>query len=72
MAPEVRKNFELLLKGELQYTSPNFGFNMLIGKLQKRVANNPKSMESCIDEADRFASKYQRMARDEFSKIANL
>ena len=42
MAPEVQEKFEKLLKGQLQYTSPNFGFNMLIGKLQKRVARMMK------------------------------
>ena len=72
MAPNVQTKFELLLQKKLKYTSANLGFNMLISKLQRKVASDPGSMEACIREVDDFAAKFPAVVNADFARIAAL
>lgn len=72
MAPNVQAKFELLLQKKLKYTSANLGFNMLISKLQRKVASDPESMSACIGEADDFAAKFPAVVNADFARIAAL
>ena len=50
----VQEKVKKILRGELQYTSSNLAFNMIISKMQKRVKADPGSMESCMTEMNEF------------------
>ena len=72
MAPNVEAKFQLILRKELKYTSANLGFNMLISKLQRKLAGNPGCMAECLKEADEFAAKFPAVVNADFAKIAAL
>lgn len=72
MAPNVQAKFELILQKKLRYTSANLGFNMLISKLQRKVASDPESMAACLKEIDDFAAKFPMVVNADFARIAVL
>lgn len=72
MEPDIQEKFERILQGELKYTSANLGFNMLISKLQRRVAKDPACMDVCLGEVDDFASRFPTVVNADFAKIAAL
>ena len=72
MAPNVQTKFELILQKKLKYTSANLGFNMLISKLQRKVASDSESMPACLSEIDDFAAKFPAVVNADFAKIAAL
>ncbi|MBE6910173.1 MAG: hypothetical protein E7474_11470 [Ruminococcaceae bacterium] len=72
MAPNVQAKFQLILQKKLKYTSANLGFNMLISKLQRKVASDPDSMTACLNEVDEFAAKFPAVVNADFAKIAAL
>ena len=72
MAPNVEAKLQQLLLGELKYTSGNLGLNMLIARLQKRVAEDSDCMAACIEELDAFAAKYPTLVSVDFDNIAAL
>ncbi len=72
MAPNVQTKFQLILQKKLKYTSANLGFNMLISKLQRKLANDPESMEACLKEVDDFAARFPAVVNGDFAKIAAL
>lgn len=72
MAPDVQEKFQLILQRKLRYTSSNLGLNMLISRLQRKVANDPSCMEACIGEVDAFAEKFPMVVNADFAKIAAL
>ena len=72
MDAAVRDNVEKILKRELRYTSSNLAFNMLISKLQKKLSEDPGSMDSCMKEMDEFLAKYPIVAKVDLANIAVL
>ena len=72
MAPNVQTKLEQLLRGELKYTSDNLGLNMLITRLQKKVAEDSDCMGECVHELEEFAGKYPTLVSADFDKIAAL
>ncbi|MBO4396253.1 MAG: hypothetical protein J5819_07905 [Eubacterium sp.] len=72
MEAYAQEKVEKLLRGEVKYTSSNLALNMMISKLQKRVAADPGCMESCIQEMDEFLSKYPIVAKVDLANIAML
>lgn len=68
----VQEKVKKILKGELQYTSSNLAFNMIISKMQKRVKADPDSMETCMTEMNEFLSKYPIVAKVDLANIAAL
>ena len=72
MDAAVQEKIEKILKGELRYTSTNLAFNMMITKMQKRLAENPDIMDSCIKEMDVFLAKYPIVAKVDLANIAAL
>ena len=62
MDANVREKIGKLLRGELKYTSTNLAFNMVISKMQKKLAADPSAMESCMKEMDEFLAKYPIVA----------
>lgn len=72
MAPNVQTKFQLILQKELKYTSANLGFNMLISKLQRKIASDPGCMNGCLKEIDDFAAKFPAVVNADFAKIAAL
>ena len=56
----------------MKYTSGNLGLNMLISRLQRKVADDPGCMAACIKEIDDFAAKYPTVVSTDFDKIAAL
>ena len=72
MAPNVETQFQLILQKKLRYTSANLGFNMLISKLQRKLASDPDCMAECLKEVDEFAAKFPAVVNADFAKIAAL
>ena len=72
MEAYAQEKVEKLLRGEVKYTSSNLALNMLISKMQKRVAADPGCMASCIEEMDEFLSKYPIVAKVDLANIAML
>ena len=72
MAPNVVAKLQQVLQGELKYTSGNLGLNMLIARLQKRVAEDPGCMDACVSELEEFANKYPTLVSEDFDNIAAL
>ena len=72
MAPNIQAKFQMILQKKLKYTSANLGFNMLINKLQRKVASDPESMDACLKEVDDFAAKFPAVVNADFAKIAAL
>ena len=72
MTPEVQRNVERILVGNVKFVSTNLGFNMLISKLQRRVAEDPSSLEGSVRDLDTYVTKYKNMMADEVRKIAAL
>ena len=72
MAPNVETKFQLILQKKLKYTSANLGFNMLISKLQRKLASDPGCMAECLKEADEFAAKFPAVVNADFARIAAL
>ena len=72
MAPEVQTNVERILEGKVKFVSTNLGFNMLISKLQRRVAEDPSSLCDSVRDLEIYVTKYQSMMASEVSKIAAL
>lgn len=72
MEAYAQEKVEKLLRGEVKYTSSNLALNMMISKLQKKVAADPGCMESCIKEMDEFLSKYPIVAKVDLANIAML
>ncbi|MBR5376038.1 MAG: hypothetical protein IK139_02050 [Lachnospiraceae bacterium] len=72
MDAAVQEKIGKILKGELRYTSTNLAFNMMITKMQKRLAENPDIMDSCIKEMDVFLAKYPIVAKVDLANIAAL
>ncbi|MCR5310322.1 MAG: hypothetical protein K6E32_02745 [Lachnospiraceae bacterium] len=72
MTPEVQRNVERILVGNVKFVSTNLGFNMLISKLQRRVAEDPSNLEGSVRDLDTYVTKYKSMLADEVHKIAAL
>ncbi len=72
MEPNVTVKFQQILQGDLKYTSSNLGLNMLITKMQKRVAEDPDSMDDCIMELTEFTTRFPIIAAIEYPKILAL
>ena len=72
MSPEVQRNIERILTGEIRYVSNNFGLNTLVGKLQRKVSDNPAELEESVESLDKYMVKYQSLLADELKKIAAL
>lgn len=72
MDPTVREKLMRILKKELKYSSMNLAFNMLITKLQKRIAEDPGNMDSCMEEMEAFLAKYPIVAKVDLANIAVL
>lgn len=72
MAPNVSEKFELILQKKLRYTSANLGFNMLISRLQRKLAEDPGSLAVCLKEIDDFTAKYPATTKADLEKIAAL
>ena len=72
MDATVQKKIEKILKGEVKYTSTNLAFNMVISKMQKRLAENPDVMDSCLKEMDVFLAKYPIVAKVDLANISAL
>ncbi|MCR4591263.1 MAG: DegV family EDD domain-containing protein [Lachnospiraceae bacterium] len=68
----VRENLGKILRGEINYTSSNFAFNILLAKLRKAVKANPGSLDSCLKEIDGFFAKYPIVAKADLANIAAL
>ncbi len=68
----VYEKIQKILLGELRYTSSNLALNMLISKMQKKVLDNPDSMESCMNEIKEFAARSPIIAKVDFANIAKL
>lgn len=72
MDANARAKLEKILKGELKYTSSNLAFNMMITKMQKKVQQDPGSIDSCMKEMDEFLAKYPIVAKVDLANIAAL
>ena len=72
MDASVQGKIEKILKKELKYTSTNLAFNMMISKMQKKVASDPDAMGSCMKEMDEFLAKYPIVAKVDLANIAAL
>ena len=72
MAPNIEAKFQMILQKKLRYTSANLGFNMLINKLQRKVAADPESMAACLKEIDDIAAKFPVVVNADFARIAEL
>jgi hypothetical protein len=72
MDPAVQEKLMRILKKELKYSSMNLAFNMLITKLQKRIAEDPGNMDSCMEEMEAFLAKYPIVAKVDLANIAVL
>ncbi len=72
MDANIENKLKLMLQGHLKYTSDNLAFNMLIKKLQRKIEENPESIDTCIEEIDIFADKYSKIVATDFARIAAL
>ena len=72
MDGNIRDRLIKVLRGELRYTSSNLAFNMLISKMQKRIKDDPASIEACMTEMDEFLAKYPIVAKVDLANIAVL
>ena len=72
MDESVKGKFKLILRGDLKYTSNNLAANMLISRLKKKMASDPDSFETCIQEIDSFAAKYPGVAKSDYANIMAL
>ena len=72
MDANAQVKVEKILKGELNYSSSNLAFNMLISKMKKRVSENPDALEECMKELDGFLAKYPIVAKVDLANIAAL
>lgn len=72
MDANIENKLKLMLQGHLKYTSDNLAFNMLIKKLQRKIEENPESIDICIEEIDIFADKYSKIVATDFARIAAL
>lgn len=72
MDANAQVKVEKILKGELNYSSSNLAFNMLITKMKKRVSENPDALEECMKELDGFLAKYPIVAKVDLANIAAL
>ena len=72
MDVNAQAKVEKILKGELNYSSSNLAFNMLITKMKKRVNENPDALEDCMKEMDDFLAKYPIVAKVDLANIAAL
>lgn len=59
-------------------TSPcsfsQLGFSMMITRMTERYSkdSNPKTLQQCTDEANRFLEKYRAIMQKDYEKILNL
>ena len=72
MEANAQAKMEKILKGELKYTSSNLAFNMMISKMQKKVAQDANNMSACLEEMDEFLAKYPIVAKVDLANIAAL
>ena len=72
MDSNVRTNLQKMLEGQVNYSSGNLAFNMLINRLKRKVSEDPGSMAGCIKEIEDFGAKYPKVAAADFSAIAGL
>jgi len=72
MDSNVKVNLQRLLEGQINYSSGNLAFNMLINRLKRRVIEDSGSMDACIKEIENFGVKYPKVAAADFSAIASL
>ena len=72
MDANAHAKLEKILKGELKYTSSNLAFNMMISKMQKKVQQDPGSIDSCMNEMNEFLAKYPIVAKVDLANIAAL
>ena len=72
MGPEMQAKFQLILQKELRYSSANLGFNMLISKLQRKLAGNPACLPDCLKEIDAFAARFPLIVNADYARIAAL
>ena len=68
----LEEKMKKIFRGELKYSSSNLAFNMLISKMQKRVAANPESLDACIKDLEAFMAKYPIVAKVDLANIAAL
>ncbi len=68
----VQDKVKRIFRRELRYTSSNLAFNMLISKIQKKLAADPASMDACLKELEEFLKKYPIVAKVDLANIAML
>ncbi len=61
MKPDLKQTFEKLIKSEVKYQSSNFGFNLLISRLQRKYSSNASMAElnNCLQEMNEFCERYE-------------
>ena len=72
MSPECRQKVKMILLGELKFTAANLGMNILISRLQRKLLEDPGSMEYCLSEVDMFLQKYPAVQKTDLVKIERL
>ncbi|MCR5475949.1 MAG: hypothetical protein K6F28_12215 [Lachnospiraceae bacterium] len=72
MDANAQAKVEKILKGELNYSSTNLAFNMLITKMKKKVQQDPGTLGECMKEMDDFLAKYPIVAKVDLANIAAL
>ncbi|MCR4651518.1 MAG: hypothetical protein K5662_07150 [Lachnospiraceae bacterium] len=72
MDANIKGKFKQILEGKVKYTSGNLAVNMLISRLQKKIAADPGSFDACIQEIDAFAAKYPSIVQTDYAKILAL
>ena len=72
MDANVSKKVEMILKGELKYTSTNLAFNMMITKMRKKIEADPSNVDGCMKEMEEFLSRYPIVAKVDLANIAAL
>ena len=72
MDANVSKKVEMILKGELTYTSSNLAFNMMITKMRNKIQTDPANLETCMKEMEEFLARYPIVAKVDLANIAAL
>lgn len=72
MPTEVANKVKAMIRGTLQYTSPNLGFNMLMSRLVRRykASPTPAELDACFAEVRAFMEKYHSIMEPEYPAIA--
>lgn len=61
--------WEELFRGKSIYKFENLGFSMMISRLSRQFRKQPKSLSSCINEANSFCDKYNDILKNDLAKL---